>query len=262
MVFTQENSLSTEQEQLASTFAQEGYVVLDLELSKEEMDTVLRDLNGKFQKGLFAYDTRIQNAWKNHESVLHIAKLPRILDLLRVLYQREPIPFQTLNFCAGTEQRGHSDAVHFHSLPYHFLCGVWVALEDIDAENGPLFYYPKSHTLPVIEPAYFNWKPEADYKKYENYIEQLIEDKGLERKELHIKKGQALIWAANLIHGGSRVLNKNRTRFSQVTHYYFENCIYYAPWGSNLALGNIQRKKITNISTSETVPHMCNGEVV
>jgi ectoine hydroxylase-related dioxygenase (phytanoyl-CoA dioxygenase family) len=28
------------------------------------------------------------------------------------------------------------------------MCGVWVALEDVDAGNGPLFYYPGSQRLP------------------------------------------------------------------------------------------------------------------
>ena len=28
------------------------------------------------------------------------------------------------------------------------MCGVWVALEDITEDNGPLHYYPGSHRLP------------------------------------------------------------------------------------------------------------------
>jgi hypothetical protein len=42
-------------------------------------------------------------------------------------------------------------------------------------------------------------------------------------------KGQALIWAANLLHGGSVQHDPARTRWSQVTHYYFRDCIYYTP---------------------------------
>ena len=33
-------------------------------------------------------------------------------------------------------------------MPEGFMCGVWVALEDMDMENGPLVYYPGSHKLP------------------------------------------------------------------------------------------------------------------
>jgi len=47
------------------------------------------------------------------------------MDLLAFLYQRRPIPFQTLNFDSGTEQATHSDLVHFYSFPRRFMCGVW-----------------------------------------------------------------------------------------------------------------------------------------
>ena len=33
-------------------------------------------------------------------------------------------------------------------MPEGFMCGVWVALEDMDMDNGPLVYYPGSHQLP------------------------------------------------------------------------------------------------------------------
>ncbi len=42
-----------------------------------------------------------------------------------------------------------------------------------------------------------------------------------------IKQGQALIWYANLLHGGAAQTDLSRSRHSQVTHYYFENCTYY-----------------------------------
>ena len=63
---------------------------------------------------------------------------------------REPLPFQTLNFPVGTSQYPHSDSIHFHTIPAGFMVGVWVALENIDAENGPLVYYPGSHKLPYF----------------------------------------------------------------------------------------------------------------
>ena len=44
-----------------------------------------------------------------------------------------------------------------------------------------------------------------------------------------IKKGQALIWSANLLHGGSPAKDPNRTRKSQVTHFFFEGTRYYTP---------------------------------
>jgi ectoine hydroxylase-related dioxygenase (phytanoyl-CoA dioxygenase family) len=57
-----------------------------------------------------------------------------VLGLLGVLYGREPRPFQTLNFKVGTQQRPHSDQVDFNTEPPGLMCGVWVAMEDIDED--------------------------------------------------------------------------------------------------------------------------------
>jgi hypothetical protein len=53
-----------------------------------------------------------------------------------------------------------------------------------------------------------------------------------------------------------------RTRYSQVTHYFFENCCYYTPMGSAPFLGKLQPRNITDISTGQTVPNMLNGVAV
>ena len=92
--------------------------------------------------------TRFQDAWLHQgiAPVRHLACHPEILAALQVLYGRVPFPFQTLNFPNGTAQHFHSDAVHFHSLPHGFMCGVWVALEDISAESA-LFITRSLHAI-------------------------------------------------------------------------------------------------------------------
>jgi hypothetical protein len=77
--------------------------------------------------------------------------------------------------------------------------------------------------------------------------------------QFHAKKGQALIWAANLLHGGSAQKDLKRTRYSQVTHYYFKGCSYYTPLGSVPFLGKIFHREIIDIRTGEVVPNMVNG---
>src|SRR5205823_7392747 len=70
------------------------------------------------------------------------------------------------------------------------------------------------------------------YHLYEAHIEKLVAARGLTPHHAILKKGQALIWAANLLHGGSVHRDKGRTRHSQVTHYYFEGCQHYSPMDS------------------------------
>jgi ectoine hydroxylase-related dioxygenase (phytanoyl-CoA dioxygenase family) len=100
-------------------------------------------------------------------------------------------------------------------------------------DNGPLVYYPGSHRLPEknMQDAGAEGDP-SQYDRYERFMTDLIEREGLEPEYATIRKGQALIWSANLLHGGSPQRDKDRTRLSQVTHYFFEGCEYYSPLSS------------------------------
>ena len=61
------------------------------------------------------------------------------------------------------------------------------------------------------------------------YCQLLIKEHGFEPEYATIRKGQALIWSPNLIHGGAVQTDKSKTRNSQVTHYFFEGCRYFGP---------------------------------
>ena len=270
-IFSQLN-LDNDTRTLVKQFAEQGYVIIDdlgIENIGEIIDSIVKDLTpiygekGKVESA-WIYHDRIQDAWTFNQEVKKIATAPKIINLLKIIYQREPIPFQTLNFRFGTEQSTHSDSIHFSSVPARFMCGVWIALEDIDGNNGPLHYYPGSHKLPIfdlndlgITGSYQN-KPYDFYAVYEEFLQSLIEYNGLKKVELYVKKGQALIWAANLLHGGSPVLDNNRTRYSQVTHYYFSDCMYYIPLLSDPFLSRIHFKEVKNIITGEVVNHIYN----
>ena len=89
-----------------------------------------------------------------------------------------------------------------------------------------------------------------------------METKDLERVEVNLRKGQTLIWAANLFHGGCPVRDPNRTRHSQVTHFYFDGCRYYTPFYSDLFLERVRWRDVVNIASGEVVPHFYNGRLV
>ena len=157
------------------------------------------------------------------------------MDCLAILYGRDPFPFQTLNFPYGSAQHVHTDDVHFSSMPKGFMRGVWVALEDVHQDSGPLVYFPKSHRSKYISAKTQNINSKlienAKYpqKYFEDYWKKLIKKKNFKKEIFLDKKDQVFIWHANLIHGGSNILNRNLTRWSQVTHYYFKNCAYTTP---------------------------------
>jgi Phytanoyl-CoA dioxygenase (PhyH) len=211
-----------------------GYMIFDPGLSEDMLDRAITELqNHPNMSGQLHHGSRVFNGWQISRAVRSIALAPRVFRLLRQLYGREPRPFQTLNFPIGTEQRVHSDVIHFASDPPTYMCGVWVALEDIDESNGALVYYPGSHKLPVVTMEHFAPGPGPEhYHLYEDYIEKMVAEKQLRSDRAVLKKGQALVWASNLLHGGGSHVDKSRTRHSQVTHYFFEGCQYYQPLSS------------------------------
>src|SRR5262249_28209095 len=83
-----------------------------------------------------------------------------------------------------------------------------------------------------------------------------VEKAGVAPQLFFPRKGDTLIWAANLLHGGSHQRDLNATRWSQVTHYFFENCCYITPMNSDLPIGKLQVRDLTNIATGDKVPNI------
>jgi phytanoyl-CoA dioxygenase PhyH len=218
-------------------FERDGYLVIEEPVAADPvLDAIvesLADLYGKplhERDGVVYYRNRIQDAWKIDEHVKGLARSAPVLSLLQELYGRRPLPFQTINFRIGSQQKAHSDALHFSSKPEGFMCGVWVALEDVDERSGPVVFYPGSHRLPFVTMADAGLEATSEqYGAYEQHIQQVIERERLEPRYGTIRKGQALVWAANLLHGGAPQVDRSRSRHSQVTHYFFEGCRYWAP---------------------------------
>lgn len=148
------------------------------------------------------------------------------------------------------------------------MCGVWVALEDIDAENGPLVYYPGSHRWPIYTNEHIGVNATTltstyeAYPRYEVMWRALIEANGATPQRFFARKGQALIWAANLLHGGDVHRDKSRTRWSQVTHYYFDGCAYQTPLLSDPYYGRIFFREPFDISSGVGRKNVVSGLAV
>jgi len=248
--------LSPEQEKLAKKFHHDGYLIIDLEppTFNSDAQNIIDNLSAYTEP-----HHKLPGAWRTNKGVKNLACNQKVISTLRFLYRREPFPFQTLNFNKGSEQSVHSDAVHFHSMPERFMCGVWIALENIDEENGPLAYYPRSHKLPIYhyhELGIIASKAKRNYQYYPHMEHLFLELTKVHKfkKELGtIKKGQAIIWAANLLHSGSPIIDKARTRYSQVTHYFFHNCMYYTPMLSDPFLNKVAFRNPVDIQTGKPV---------
>ncbi len=263
-------ALTAAERDIAMQLHTRGFAVFDFpdDDIENRVDRIKADLAASFDfehwraEGWAAnVSLRVQDAWNSHADVRAIAANQAVMDLLSKLYGRRAFPFQTLNFPVGTQQHFHSDSIHFSSIPERFMCGVWLAMEDIDPDAGPLLYYPGSHRWPVIQNEMIGKVVGGDsgflaQAPYEAAWAALAKTSGIEPELFTPKKGQALIWAANLLHGGSRQFDPRLTRWSQVTHYYFDDCVYYTPAFSDPLVGNLYLRQIVDISTGQVAPNI------
>jgi hypothetical protein len=227
----------------ASSLHDQGFCVLDLEDQAflEKIDAVVHELKPLLAEQLVCWERgeigppRLQDGWQEYPAIRLLALEPAILDLLRHVYGREPFAFQTLSFAVGSEQPYHSDAVHFHSYPLGFMCGVWIALQDVEKDSGPLIYYPGSHRLPYLsaeslclDPKDVDAEPHPQ-RFFQEHWHQAVEEMGYSKQQFLPKRGNVLIWHANLLHGGEPVQDRTSRRWSQVIHYFFADCLYTTP---------------------------------
>jgi ectoine hydroxylase-related dioxygenase (phytanoyl-CoA dioxygenase family) len=264
--------LSSEQKEMAQCYHDNGFLKLPAIIPQDLIDQVKEETATKgFDKNVeirtMSDEARIQDFWQYSEPVRKLACFQPVVDLLELFYGREAIPFQTLNFCVGSQQRAHSDSIHFSSLPSRYMCGVWVAIENVTLENGPLFYYPGSHKMPeynfsqIKESA--NPTSYDNYREYEDFIEALMNVSNYKKEIFFAKKGDALIWSSNIVHGGMPVLKTGSSRWSQVTHYFFKDCYYYTPMLSNMVTDELcLRNSLLNIKTKKEVLPNYNGQTI
>lgn len=169
--------------------------------------------------------------WRGHglheaiSSINKIINLDTLSNLAKVFTKTECEPKYTILFKRGSQQRLHQDMYVFSIKNISGLVGCWIALEDIQLGSGPLVYYPRSHlSTRRFEEVYSRYPKKTlrnSSAKTELSYYAWVDDeaKHFTKKQLVIKKGDAMFWHSNLIHGGELVTDESLTRRSLVIHY-------------------------------------------
>lgn len=236
---------SSETQKKLMLWENDGYIVLNNFFSNDEINVINNEierlkkekkiqLEKKSDRAIFAY--------KYSKKIRAIANKKELLEILTFITGEEITLFQTLNFIFGTQQAAHSDSIHMTTYPLGYMIAAWMPLEDITEDSGPLFYYPGSHKLPYVLKKDFNHEGnyfligKNIYKNYEEKIADVIKLNKLKKEVFTPKKGDVLIWHANLIHGGEKRSNPNKTRKSMVMHFFCKNAFCYHEITERVAL--------------------------
>lgn len=228
------NKLPSELKKPLLNWSDNGYAILP-RYFKEEADKINSEIENLLEKKIIKWKNgnKLMFAIQKSAYLSSIGLNNQIKGILEMLLGRKVELFQSINFLYGSQQKTHSDFIHMSTFPKGNLIAIWIALEDITEENGPLHYYPGSHKLPcVLNSDYSNegtkfMLGDKSYDKYEGKIESILQNTTLKKEKFIAKKGDVLIWHSNLLHGGEKVLNPKLTRKSMVFHYYAHDVICY-----------------------------------
>ncbi len=229
------NKLDQASQESVQQFETNGYAIIRNYLNHSIVDRINQEIDSLVQSGKLGFKNGDRLMFAIHQSnfLQNLWEDKSLNDLLSILIKGKAQLFQSINFLKGSQQKTHSDSIHMTTFPLGGLLGVWLALEDIDLDNGPLHYFPKSHQLPYYMNKDYDNKGtlfflgNKGYKAYEKMIAEKVEAQNIQKQVFTAKKGDLLIWHANLLHGGEPHLNNNKTRKSMVLHYFDTNRICY-----------------------------------
>lgn len=232
----EKSSFSNEIKSAIKGWNQNGYIHLKNFFSNDQIDSVNSEINNLITTNIvdFNYSGRkIMFAYQYSETLKKFAEDKKLKKVLSFILDKPVKLFSSINFLKGSEQKAHSDYIHMATYPDGNMIAAWVALEDVNLQNGTIFYYPGSHREPYVKNLDYLPNqgtlliPKDANKRYENYIEEKVKKNNWEKKDFLAKKGDVLIWHANLIHGGNPILNDTSSRKSMVIHYFAEDVICY-----------------------------------
>jgi len=205
---------------------------------------------------------RVLDGWRRSAAIQRLAARPELREAASEFLGVPAFPFQTLNFRRGTAQALHADAVHFDTIPSGGVCGVWVALEDVDEHQGPLEYVAGSHTDGFTERHLRHAAAPFDDDTYERSLAEHLSAR--ERTWFRAAAGDVLVWDSQLAHGGRPVGDPDATRWSQVIHFFRRNAVHTTPrCGVGLVDGELAvRDPVVDITSGRRVPPLIDGSPV
>jgi phytanoyl-CoA hydroxylase len=145
----------------------------------------------------------------------------KLVSVLSVLLDGEPLIINSLNFKKGSQQPHHFDTYYMAPPVENMMVVSSICLEDQSIEAGPISYYPGSHKISAY--IFSHGGPQAIDAEMDlatNYIQLELKKRGLQQEIFVGQAGDVFIWHAQLYHGGSAIADHHKTRKSLVTHYW------------------------------------------
>jgi hypothetical protein len=234
--------VSADERARVEDFAAKGFTVFERCIEPEAVDALVEDVRGikehpgffvttdhrngrpyKYSDESFDEFESVFDLYVNFESARRLCFHPTLLRFLKLVFEAEPLAFQALLFQRSNQHPIHQDTAYVcleHPLQ---MLASWIALEDVVPGRGELTYYEGSHRIPhrFFRDGSKRFMPGVDdADETREHILAECRRLGCEKRDFFAKKGDVLIWAADLAHGSNpRTRPEAETRKALVTHY-------------------------------------------
>lgn len=238
-------NLTSEQAEQVEFFAENGFIILPGAAASETVDAFRRKIEISFREGnrdvlyqrhnghdVLPLDgpadrlgVRVVDSFVPFSEALDLFSSPALIAFLQLIFDQNPLLFQSLSFDQGSQQGLHQDTAYVVVDQPIELAACWIALEDIQPGSGELMYVPGSHRLPDwnFGGDRKHWNPIEDGKEpHDQWARHLMRHAQESKYGIRYflpKKGDILVWHADLAHGGAPVQDPNLTRQSLVGHF-------------------------------------------
>jgi len=176
---------------------------------------------------------------------------PRVIDVLEAIIGPDVIAMQSMLFLKGPGKPGqgfHQDSYYIPTYP-DSLCGAWIAVDDVDEENGCMYFTKGSQNEPIFPPVDNYGFGDAALKGIEkvsgvsdtddakNTLAQIarrkygVTGRGVNETAAIMKAGDVAFFGGHVFHRSFTNVSKNRFRRSFVGHY--SNARGYTDWGAH-----------------------------
>jgi len=227
--------ISEQDERHLRHFVERGYVILEGILDDALIEAVNLEIDdaiaNRWQGYVNGSSQRLEHLHERYPAMRKLWLDRRHLRVADLIFGVPAWPCQTLTYVFGSQQDAHQDSIHLTPFPAGYMCGIWIALEDIVPDSGELVVYPGSHREPRV------YMKDAGCPKVEGgnwsafgarvvsgWLEQ---SKRFEPVVYRPRKGTVLIWHENLLHAGSIRRDLSRSRRSVVIHCFARGAIAY-----------------------------------
>jgi len=179
---------------------------------------------------------QLQNRYAVSEAVRRMIHWQPVLRWIGLILGKRPLPFQTLSMPIGSQIPPHADHVLMTTHPQGYMVAAWFALEAAARDAGPLTLWSGSHRLPYLSAREVGIPHDGSDDECSQVYAQRYYEASRERIARHglapfyylAKKGEVLLWHANLLHGGAPIERADSSRKSLVVHYFGEGVHHYS----------------------------------